>query len=273
MEIISGIYKITNLITCDFYIGSSKNIYLRWRDHKKPSTLKRCKNQKMYKDFLKYNISNFKFEILYKALPKDDIKIIESNYIQALHPTYNNLNFLPKKYNDINRICGVYKIENKITHEFYIGSSKDIKARWHCHKNSNNYKKHPNSKLYKAMSEYGIKNFDFDIIEECSEKDLLKKEQYYIDSLHPRYNVGTAKAKLSSTEYQKQYRQKYAKAIKEKRNIWKNKNKKHESDRNKNYYHRLCLYNNEFLTLCALSARFRKQGIISPTTEAKKYLV
>ena len=72
------------------------------------------------------------------------------------------------------------------------------------------------------MSEYGIKNFDFDIIEECSEKDLLKKEQYYIDSLHPRYNVGTAKAKLSSTEYQKQYRQKYAKALKEKGNIWKN---------------------------------------------------
>ena len=273
MEIISGIYKITNLITYDFYIGSSKNIYLRWRDHKKPSALKKYKNQKMYKDFLTYGILNFKFEILYKAQPEDDIKLIESSYIQTLCPTYNNLNFLPKKYNDIHRVCGIYKIVNKITNDFYIGSSKDIKARWHCHKNSNNYKKYPNSKLYKAMSEYGIKNFDFDIIEECSEKDLLEKEQYYIDSLHPVYNIGAAKAKLSSAEYQKQYQQKHAKIIKEKRNNWKKKNKKYESEHNKTYYHKLCLYNNEFLTLCALSARLKKQGIINSTTEAKKYLI
>ena len=31
---ISGVYKITNTVTNDCYIGSSKNIKRRWRDYK-----------------------------------------------------------------------------------------------------------------------------------------------------------------------------------------------------------------------------------------------
>ena len=36
MKII-GVYKITNTITGDFYIGSSKNVKKRWIAHKWPS--------------------------------------------------------------------------------------------------------------------------------------------------------------------------------------------------------------------------------------------
>lgn len=273
MEILSGIYKITNLITNDFYIGSSKNIYLRWRDHKKPSSIKRYKNQRMYKDFIAYGISNFKFEIIYKANAKDDIKLLEASYIAELQPSYNNLNYVPKKYDDTGRICGIYKIVNKVTDDFYIGSSRDIKARWHCHKNSNNYKKYPNSKLYNAMFEYGIKNFDFIIVEECSKKDLFSREQYYIDTLKPVYNSSIAKAKLSPAKYKKLYREKNIEKIKEKRAKWKEKNKKHESDHNRLYYSQLCYFNGETLKLCALAARFRKQGVLNATVEAKKYLI
>ena len=32
--IISGIYKITNAVTGDFYIGSSKDVKSRWSVHK-----------------------------------------------------------------------------------------------------------------------------------------------------------------------------------------------------------------------------------------------
>lgn len=35
MNKISAVYKITNTITNDFYIGSSKNVKVRWIDHKK----------------------------------------------------------------------------------------------------------------------------------------------------------------------------------------------------------------------------------------------
>ena len=42
---------------------------------------------------------------------------------------------------------------------------------------------------------------------------------------------------------------------------------------NKKYFNQLCSYNGETLTLCALSARFRKSGIDHPTLEAKKYIL
>lgn len=41
---ISGVYKITNKITGDFYIGSSKNIKRRWYSHKCPYRLKELKD-------------------------------------------------------------------------------------------------------------------------------------------------------------------------------------------------------------------------------------
>ena len=33
---ISAVYRITNTVTGDFYIGSSKNVKLRWAQHKFP---------------------------------------------------------------------------------------------------------------------------------------------------------------------------------------------------------------------------------------------
>ena len=33
-----------------------------------------------------------------------------------------------------NKIAGIYKITNNITNDLYVGSSKDIKRRWHDHK-------------------------------------------------------------------------------------------------------------------------------------------
>ena len=53
-EIISGVYKIANTITGDFYIGSSKNVKRRWESHKKPSAWKKCPNNQMYIDMQEY---------------------------------------------------------------------------------------------------------------------------------------------------------------------------------------------------------------------------
>lgn len=40
MEKISAVYKIVNEVTGDSYIGSSRNVKRRWKDHKCPSTWK-----------------------------------------------------------------------------------------------------------------------------------------------------------------------------------------------------------------------------------------
>ena len=53
---ISAVYKITNTITGDFYVGSSKDVKRRWREHKSPSSWKKCPNNPMYLDFQKYII-------------------------------------------------------------------------------------------------------------------------------------------------------------------------------------------------------------------------
>lgn len=49
METISAVYKITNTITNDFYIGSSKNVKQRWAVHKRPSMSKKHPNNNYIK--------------------------------------------------------------------------------------------------------------------------------------------------------------------------------------------------------------------------------
>ena len=91
MQKISGIYKITNTITGDFYIGSSKDINRRWREHKKPSKWKQCKNNTMYLDMKKYGTDKFVFEVL-EVVEVDKLKETEQQFIEKLQPTYNNYN-------------------------------------------------------------------------------------------------------------------------------------------------------------------------------------
>ena len=119
------------------------------------------------------------------------------------------------------KIIGIYKIENKLTGKFYIGSSKNIQRRWSAHKSAANKKE---LDLYKDMRELGIENFIFSVIEECKEDELRIKEQYYIDSLKPSYNKVKAStgiaisADVNFNEYHRLYletQEKYNKEHKE----------------------------------------------------------
>lgn len=87
-------------------------------------------------------------------------------------------------------MIGIYKITNQVNNKCYIGQSICIEKRWKEHiyeaeKGDKNYK------LYLAIRKYGIDNFTFEVIEECSEKDLNEKEIFYIkkyDSYLNGYN-------------------------------------------------------------------------------------
>ena len=91
MEKISGVYRITNTVTNDFYIGSSKDVKRRWVEHKSPSSLKRFPNNQMYIDFQKYGLDKFAFEIL-EEVEECSLKEVEQQFIETLNPTYNNRN-------------------------------------------------------------------------------------------------------------------------------------------------------------------------------------
>ena len=86
---ISGVYKITNTVTGDFYIGSSKNVKCRWANHKCPSKWRRCSNNPLYKDMQKYGVDKFVFEIL-EEVEIDKLKETEQQFIETLKPTYNS---------------------------------------------------------------------------------------------------------------------------------------------------------------------------------------
>ena len=88
---ISGIYKITNTVTNDFYIGSSNDVKRRCAEHKCQSTWNKCPNNQMYLDMCKYGTDKFAFEIL-AEVEIDKLKEKEQQFIETLKPTYNNIN-------------------------------------------------------------------------------------------------------------------------------------------------------------------------------------
>ena len=161
-----------------------------------------------------------------------------------------------------NEACGVYKIENTLTGDFYIGSSKDVKRRWREHKRPsvwNRYSKHP---LYSDMQKYGVDKFDFQILAEVEIEQLKETEQEFIEMLKPTYN--NINAKGWDVKRYKEHRKEYYKEYQ-----YSDKYKEHR----KEYRNQLCSYNGETLTLNALSARFQRAGVEHYTIEAKKYLI
>ena len=85
---ISGVYKITNIITGEFYIGSSHDVKKRWVSHKSPSTHKRYPNSKLYKDMSQYGHDNFTIDVIEET---DNLREREQYYIECLKPSYNSM--------------------------------------------------------------------------------------------------------------------------------------------------------------------------------------
>ena len=85
---------------------------------------------------------------------------------------------------------GIYKITNIKTKECYIGQAIHIKDRCVEHAKCGLGIDTPaGNKLYKAIQEFGLWNFSFEVLEECPREQLNEKEKYYID-LYSSYDYG-----------------------------------------------------------------------------------
>ena len=85
---------------------------------------------------------------------------------------------------------GIYKITNIKTKECYIGQAMHIKERFVEHAKCGLGIDTPaGNKLYKAIQEFGLWNFSFEVLEECPREQLNEKEKYYID-LYSSYDYG-----------------------------------------------------------------------------------
>ena len=90
----TGIYKITNLINNNAYIGLSINIEKRWKEHieRSQNISNKEYDKVLYKAFRKYGIDNFKFEIL-EECKSEELKEKEIYWIQyynTFHCGYNS---------------------------------------------------------------------------------------------------------------------------------------------------------------------------------------
>lgn len=87
-------------------------------------------------------------------------------------------------------MIGIYKITNLKNYHCYIGQSRDIEKRWYGHKivSCNTNDKRYDYPLYRAFRKYGLDNFSFEVLEECSIKELNDKETYWIRYYQPEYN-------------------------------------------------------------------------------------
>jgi len=115
--------------------------------------------------------------------------------------TNNNfINVKPEiKYNnaDIDKInifadnrnkIGIYRWINNLNGKTYIGSSTNLSVRFYTYYSLRSLAK-SNRPMERALLKYGFSNFSLEILEYCNLKDLLGREQYYLDTLKPEYNI------------------------------------------------------------------------------------
>lgn len=85
---------------------------------------------------------------------------------------------------------GIYRIQNLKTGEFYIGSSVDFTYRKWCHLRDLRQGNHHSPILQNSWNKHGEVSFLFAIIEEVKDSSkLIEREQYYLDTMNPKYNI------------------------------------------------------------------------------------
>jgi hypothetical protein len=127
------------------------------------------------------------------------------NNINNIRPIKSYYNFFENKkliLKENKNKCGIYRINNLISGKSYVGSSMYLSRRLATYFSPNclqTYLKKTSSLIYSNLLKYNYDNFSLDILEyidlstimSIKEKKviILKREQYYIDSLNPKLNI------------------------------------------------------------------------------------
>lgn len=144
----------------------------------------------------KYNINERTLSSRLKSVPIE-IAILSSNEFREYKKLQKRESKKQTEYIPLAKIdfiaeyekSGVYAIKNLNNGKMYIGSSKDIGARWKHHINSLNKGTHHSRYLQNSWNKYGGGSFSFSVLEYCNEESRLEREQYYLDFKKPQYNM------------------------------------------------------------------------------------
>ena len=89
------------------------------------------------------------------------------------------------KYN----YSGIYCLKNTIDNRCYVGSAQKLNYRLWNHKHRLTKGTHANKILQNFVNKYGIDAIYFEILESVDINNLIEREQYYIDTLKPEFNI------------------------------------------------------------------------------------
>lgn len=116
----------------------------------------------------------------------------------------NNINIIPVVsysnadkdkfivYKENKNKSGIYRWNNLITGDSYVGSAINLTNRLRNYFSFRLLKSkilRGKSIINNSLLKYGYNNFSLDILEYCEPSMLIKREQYYIDVLKPKYNI------------------------------------------------------------------------------------
>lgn len=93
-------------------------------------------------------------------------------------------------YDENKKKFGIYCWTNLTNNKCYIGSSSNLAKRLSWYYNIENLNKRFDiSLICRALLKYGYSGFRLDILEYCEIDKLLEREQFYIDTIKPEYNI------------------------------------------------------------------------------------
>lgn len=98
---------------------------------------------------------------------------------------------------------GIYCIVNTENQKKYVGSSKNIYQRLQKHRAYLRKNMHENQKLQNSWNKYGESSFQYFILEFCPIEQLINREQFYIDTIKPWYNITLKVERLEMSEESK----------------------------------------------------------------------
>lgn len=104
---------------------------------------------------------------------------------------------------ELRKKSGIYCIVNTDNQKKYVGSSKNLYQRLMKHRAYLRKNMHENQKLQNSWNKHGEESFQYFILEFCSVENLIQREQFYIDTIKPWYNITLKVERLEMSEESK----------------------------------------------------------------------
>ena len=133
MKVVSGVYSIQNNITGRLYIGSSKDIHKRWREHKSNLFNHTHHSMDLQNDWDKYGEDNFSFNILLETDIANALKM-EREYIDKMQTERFGYNVSKRggfKDNFIKRTKMKYELLKEAIKGYYIPDGNSYQFEIH----------------------------------------------------------------------------------------------------------------------------------------------